>query len=94
MAFLVDLGEITDTPAPFVFTIGALRSPSVEVINLTGELELRIPYYMSSNLESIHDLVNLHLHHYRAGYTNIARPDIILPPEFHKREITSRVVRQ
>jgi len=56
--FLRTWGEVIDTTSvPFVFAIGALRDPSVEITDLAGETRFRTPYYMSSpDSGSIHDL--------------------------------------
>jgi len=58
LGMLANLGNITDSSStPYVIAFGAFRNPSVEVIDLAGEKQLRGPYYVSTpGSGSIHDI--------------------------------------
>ncbi|KIY50056.1 hypothetical protein FISHEDRAFT_40022 [Fistulina hepatica ATCC 64428] len=60
-AFSVDLGSISSTPSPTVFTIGLLRNPSIEV-SYNGT-EMRMPYFLLQE-SSIPDAIDTFLDDY------------------------------
>lgn len=42
-----DLGSITTTQAPVVWTVGMVHNPVVSYVQGTGQAQLRYPYYAS-----------------------------------------------
>ncbi|KZT10711.1 uncharacterized protein LAESUDRAFT_643898 [Laetiporus sulphureus 93-53] len=55
-AFSVDLGNITSTQSPIMWSVGYVRDPSIEYTTSTGDTQLRRPYYVTQ-YSTITDLI-------------------------------------
>ncbi len=54
---MVDMGSVDETSSTVVFTIGIVRDPSINYVSLTGETQLRRPYFRA-NFTTTNDLVS------------------------------------
>ncbi|KLO09797.1 DUF1793-domain-containing protein [Schizopora paradoxa] len=56
----IDLGNITDMTTPLVSAVGAIRDPSIQLIQLSGNVENQSPYYQM-NFSTPLDIVSFFL---------------------------------
>lgn len=56
-AFALDLGNITSTPEPIVWSIGVVRKPVISYVTETGKSQSRAPYFLIE-YNSISDAVS------------------------------------
>ncbi len=57
-ALALDLGNITSTSEPVVWSLGVIRNPVVSYTTGTGQSETRVPYYLAQ-YSNIPDAVNV-----------------------------------
>ncbi|OCH88863.1 DUF1793-domain-containing protein [Obba rivulosa] len=46
-AFAMDLGSISSTSAPVVWTLGYVRDPAIQYVTSSGQVQLRSPYFVT-----------------------------------------------